>query len=111
MYVEGLKRSDELGPLLWGEGVSYTPIKLRKWSQYIASAATLISTDQTLEKAAWDLVNKRTNHFMRTLPPKAYVEVNKREWQELHTRLNDGVPVPLEDQLPYFFNDAPIWCK
>lgn len=74
--MEGLKRPGELGPKLWGEGVPYTPIKFRKWSQYIASAANLIKTDTTLEKAAWDLVNNRHAHFMKTMPPRAFVEVN-----------------------------------
>jgi len=110
VYVEGLKRSDELGEKLWGARVPYTPIKSRKWSQYIASAANLIRTDSTLEGAAWDLVNNRTQHFNDTMPPTSFVEVNKREWQELHTRLNGGVPVPAEDQLPYFFNEAASWC-
>eukprot|EP00613_Pedinella_sp_CCMP2098_P074214 CAMPEP_0171913182 /NCGR_PEP_ID=MMETSP0993-20121228/11575_1 /TAXON_ID=483369 /ORGANISM="non described non described, Strain CCMP2098" /LENGTH=2101 /DNA_ID=CAMNT_0012547131 /DNA_START=37 /DNA_END=6342 /DNA_ORIENTATION=+ len=111
VYVEGLERGAELGPKLWGSEVSYTPIKDRKWSQYIASAATLIKTDGALEKAAWDLVNKRTAHFNRTMPPKSFAEVNKREWQELHTRLNGGVAMPLEAQLPYFFDQAPAWCE
>ena len=110
VYVEGLKRGDELGSKLWGAEVPFTPIKLRKWSQYIASAANLIKSDPTLEAAAWGIVNNRHGHFMRTMPPTSFVEVNKREWQELHTRLNGGVPVPLEEQLPYFFSEAPTWC-
>jgi 5-methyltetrahydropteroyltriglutamate--homocysteine methyltransferase len=38
------------------------------------------------------------------------VAVNKKEWEELHQRLNGGVPVPKEQQLPYFFEDSHEWC-
>ena len=36
----------------------------------------------------------RTKHFYRTMPPKSFVAVNRREWEELHQRLNGGEPVP-----------------
>ena len=38
-------------------------------------------------------------------------QVNRREWEELHTRLNGGVPLPREQQLTYFFGDAAKWCE
>ena len=52
----------------------------------------------------------RTEHFYRTMPPASFVAVNKKEWQELHTRLNGGVPVLPGAQLPYFFDEAASWC-
>ena len=39
-------------------------------------------------------VDRRTAHFWRTLPPGSFLEVNRRDWEELHHRLNGGVPVP-----------------
>jgi len=60
--------------------------------------------------AATKQVALRTEHFYKTLPPVAYVEANRLEWIELHTRLNGGQPVLPENQLPYFFPDAPAWC-
>ena len=38
----------------------------------------------------------RTKHFWRTLPPSSFLAVNRREWEEMHDRLNGGVPVPKE---------------
>eukprot|EP00964_Phaeocystis_antarctica_P004244 scaffold2303_cov69-Phaeocystis_antarctica.AAC.2 len=55
-------------------------------------------------------VSLRTEHFYRTMPPASFVAVNKKEWQELHTRLNGGVPVLPDAQLPYFFDEAADWC-
>merc|ERR1712064_25079 len=66
VFIIGLQHEEEVGHLLWGDSVPTSPIRARKWSQYI--------------------------------------EANKAEWIELHTRLNGGVPVPAEKQLPYFFN-------
>ena len=39
----------------------------------------------------------RTKHFYRTMPPESFVAVNRREWEELHQRLN-GEPVPKDGQ-------------
>ena len=44
------------------------------------------------------------------MPPASFVEVNRKEWEEIHTRLNGGVPVPQERQLPYSFGAAASWC-
>lgn len=41
-------------------------------------------------------VEARTKHFWRTLPPSSFLAVNRREWEEMHDRLNGGVPVPKE---------------
>ena len=53
--------------------------------------------------------------FRRDAHPMAIMcgvarKVNKKEWQELHTRLNGGVPVLPDAQLPYFFDEAASWC-
>ena len=34
-------------------------------------------------------------------PPTSFLSVNRKEWEELHQRLNGGVPVPQERQLSY----------
>lgn len=46
-------------------------------------------------------MDARTKHFWRTLPPTSFLSVNRKEWEELHQRLNGGVPVPQERQLSY----------
>ena len=111
VYVEGMKRPSELGDSLWGEGVPATPIKLRKWSQYIASSLSLIAEDAAIANAARTQVVKRREHFERTMNPEAFLEVNRKEWVELHTRLNGNVPLDQKDMLPYFFEDGPKWCE
>jgi methionine synthase II (cobalamin-independent) len=110
VFVEGLKRGDELGERLWGSETVSVPISQRKWNQYISSAFKLIDSDAAISEHAREQVDRRTKHFWRTLPPQSFVAVNKKEWEELHQRLNGGVPVPKEKQLPYFFEEAPHWC-
>ena len=110
VFVEGFNRPDELGALLWGEQVPLTPVKERKWTQYIAVANTLIENDPAMAEHVATQVSLRTEHFYRTMPPASFVAVNKKEWQELHTRLNGGVPVLPGAQLPYFFDEAASWC-
>jgi len=111
VYVEGLRCPTKLASHLWGDTVPSTPVPLRKWSQYISAADALFEVHQPLRDAADRQVSARTEHFLRTLPPEAYVEANRAEWVALHTRLNGGVPVPEEQQLPYFFDDAAGWCR
>ena len=94
VFVEGLERGEALGPILWGDNVQTCPVKLRKWTQYIAVAAQLIESDEACAKHAAEQVAKRTTHFYRTMPPATFVEVNRKEWEEIHTRLNGGVAVP-----------------
>jgi hypothetical protein len=110
VYVEALERPDALGPLLWGTGVETCPVKLRKWTQYIAVGRQLIEHDPACAEHAASQVGERTKHFYRTMPPESFVAVNKKEWEELHTRLNGGVPVPKEKQLPFMFGEAASWC-
>jgi 5-methyltetrahydropteroyltriglutamate--homocysteine methyltransferase len=110
VFVEGLKRGSELGDRLWGEEVPLAPITERKWNQYIAAGLQLIRTDAAIAEHARTQVDNRTKHFWRTLPPKSFIAVNRKEWEELHQRLNGGVPVPKDQQLPYFFEDAHEWC-
>ncbi|CAJ1424691.1 unnamed protein product [Effrenium voratum] len=110
VFVEGLQRP-ELGEQLWGVDIPAVPITQRKWNQYIAAAMKLIETDQQIAEHARHQVDRRTAHFWRTLPPGSFLEVNRRDWEELHHRLNGGVPVPKEQQLPYFFDEIPEWCS
>jgi len=110
VYVEGLKRGGELGDMLWGSETESVGIGERKWKQYIVSGLKLIDRDPIIAQLAREQVDRRTEHFWRTLPPRSFVETNRKEWEELHQRLNGGVPVPKEQQLPYFFGEAPDWC-
>merc|ERR1711972_730587 len=114
-YIAGLDHEDEVGDLLWGDSLPTTSIQERKWSQYIDASAKLIKASEQgvpyFADAARGQVERRTKHFYSTLPPDVYVKANRVEWVELHTRLNGGRPVPVEKQLPYFFDDAADWCK
>mmetsp|Transcript_11574 Transcript_11574/g.19735 ORF Transcript_11574/g.19735 Transcript_11574/m.19735 type:complete len:538 (+) Transcript_11574:1-1614(+) len=110
VFVEGLERPDALGPLLWGQQVATSPVKLRKWTQYIDLSRELIEKDAACAEHAARQVAERTKHFYRTMPPETFVEVNRKEFEELHTRLNGGVPVPKHKQLPYTFGEAAAWC-
>ena len=110
VFIEGLRNPAGVGEMLWGDSVPRTPIHDRKWSQYIAAGARLIANNDYIRDAAATQVAKRTKHFLETLPPAAYVAANRLEWEELHTRLNGGVPVPKADQLPYQFDMAADWC-
>lgn len=110
VFVEGFLRPDALGELLWGASVPSCPVKERKWMQYIAVGLKLIAADPTIERAVAEQVRTRTEHFYRTMPPKAFLDVNRREWEELHTRLNGGVALPAAKMLAYPFPDAPDWC-
>ena len=103
-------RPDALGPILWGPKVETCPVALRKWTQYIAVGSELIAKDPACAKHAADQVANRTTHFYRTMPPATFVQVNRAEWEEIHTRLNGGVAVPKEQQLPYAFGAAASWC-
>jgi len=110
VFVEGLKRGEALGERLWGKDTISVPIAERKWNQYIAAAQKLINGDSAIAAHARTQVDLRTQHFWRTLPPSSFVAVNKKEWEELHQRLNGGVPVPKDMQLKYYFEDAAEWC-
>jgi hypothetical protein len=110
VYVEGLKRGEELGEMLWGSDTVSVPIGDRKWNQYIAAGTKMIKSDEGIARLAREQVDKRSAHFHRTLPPRSFLETNRKEWEELHQRLNGGVPVPKKKQLPYFFEEAPDWC-
>ena len=53
-------------------------------------------TGQQQRDPSGSKVDARTKHFWRTLPPTSFLAVNRKEWEELHQRLNGGVPVPKE---------------
>lgn len=63
-------------------------------------------------------VEARTKHFWRTLPPSSFLAVNRREWEEMHDRLNGGVPVPKERTKTsaiccwfFGFSFRSYWCQ
>lgn len=116
VFITGLEHEDEVSDLLWGPDLPTCRIQDRKWSHSIASSASLIRSAHSegpkyFAQAAQEQVHRRQRHFYSTLPPEVYVKANQLEWEELHTRLNGGVPVPAERQLPYFFKDAASWCE
>jgi len=102
VYIQGLDREDEVGDLLWGSEVPRHPITERKWSQYIAASLRITKADTKIGEIARSQIDRRTERMMKHLPPQAYELSNRQEWSDIHTFLNNGVPVPIEKQLPYF---------
>ena len=95
---------------LWGAEVPRASIHDRKWTQYINAARRLIANHPEVRGFADAQVAKRTAHLWGSYAPAEYVAANKREWVELHTRLNGGVALPDDQVLPYFFDAAASWC-
>lgn len=95
---------------LWGAEVPRVSIHDRKWTQYINAARRLIGAHPEVRGFADAQVAKRTAHLWGSYAPAEYVAANKREWVELHTRLNGGVALPDDQVLPYFFDAAASWC-
>ena len=104
VFIEGLKRESELGHLLWGSGVARVDINKRAWSQYISTAHKLFDHDPAIKQLARNQVDYRTAHFLGSLPPAAYEAANRQEWEDIHTLLNGGKPVPKDKQLPYYMD-------
>jgi len=104
VYIEGLRREEQLGHLLWGSEVERVDIDKRAWSQYIRTAHRLFKHDATIKRLAREQVDRRTDHFMASLAPPAYEASNRQEWEDIHATLNGGVPVPKAKQLPYYLD-------
>ena len=108
--VANARADPKLAEDLWGDHLPRVSIHDRKWTQYINAARRLIPAHPEIKAFAKDQVAKRTTHLWGSYPPKNYVAANRREWVELHTRLNNGTPLPQDKVLPYFFDEAPAWC-
>jgi len=102
VYIQGLNREDEIGEMLWGSDVPRFDITKRKWSQYIRASLRITKADEKMMKIARSQIDRRTERMMKHLPPQAYEAANRQEWKDIHTFLNNGVPVPVHKQLPYF---------
>jgi len=102
VFIEGLNREDEIGEMLWGSDVPRFDITKRKWSQYIRASLRITKADEKMMKIARSQIDRRTERMMKHLPPQAYEAANRQEWKDIHTFLNNGVPVPVHKQLPYF---------
>ena len=90
---DGLARPEALGPRLWGEAVPKTPVSDRKWTQYIGVALDLIQHDPSIARLAAEQVQQRTEHFYRTMPPRAFVAVRRGR------DAGDGASLDLRDVL------------
>jgi len=102
VFIQGLDREDEIGDMLWGSDVARSAITKRVWSQYIRATLRMTKADEKIKEIARNQIDRRTERMMKHLPPQAYEAANRQEWSDLHTFLNNGVPVPVEKQLPYF---------
>ncbi len=88
--------------MIESDGIETIPIEDRKWSHYIAGAATLMKHYPDIYETAKKQVSERTNNFMEAHDLETYISANKREWMDTHSRLA-GRPMKTEECLPYLF--------
>jgi thioredoxin reductase len=98
VFMEGLRREEELGPALWGPDVPRLNITDRAWSHYIASAKRLVTSDKAINTHARQQVDLRTKQFFKNLPTDAYEATNRQDWEDLHVLLG-AAP---DQRLPHF---------
>jgi methionine synthase II (cobalamin-independent)/thioredoxin reductase len=98
VFMEGLRREEELGSALWGPDVPRVAITDRAWSQYITSAKRLVTSDSVINTHARQQVDLRTKQFFKNLPTEAYEAANRQDWEDLHVLLG-ATP---EQRVPYF---------
>jgi hypothetical protein len=88
--------------MIESDGIETISIEDRKWSDYIAAAATLMKHYPDIYEAARKQVSERTNNFMEAHDLATYIFANKREWIDTHSLLA-GRSMKAEECLPYLF--------
>ena len=88
--------------MIESDGIETISIEDRKWSHYIAGAATLMKHYPDIHETARKQVSERTTHFIEAHDLEAYILANKREWIDTHSLLADK-PMNAEERLPYIF--------
>ena len=88
--------------MIESDGIETIPIEDRKWSDYIAGAATLMKHYPDIYEAAGKQVSERTHNFIEAHDLETYIFANKREWIDTHSLLA-GKPMKAEECLPYVF--------
>ena len=93
---------DDYYAMTESDGIETIPLEDRKWSHYIAGAATLMKHYPDINKAARKQVSDRTRNFIEAHDLETYIVANKREWIDTHALLA-GKPMRAEACLPYLF--------
>ena len=88
--------------MIESDGIETISIEDRKWSDYIAAAASLMKHYPDIYEAARKQVSERTNNFMEAHDLSTYIFANKREWIDTHSLLA-GRSMKAEECLPYLF--------
>ena len=88
--------------MIESDGIETISIEDRKWSHYIAAAATLMKHYPDIYETARKRVSERTRNFIEAHDLETYISANKREWIDTHALLA-GKPMPAEECLPYVF--------
>jgi hypothetical protein len=101
VYVYFFNRNDYFS-MIESDGIETISIEDRKWSHYIAAAATLMKHYPDIYHAAKKQVAERTKNFMEAHDLETYVKANKREWIDTHSLLA-GKPMSAKECLPYLF--------
>lgn len=88
--------------MIRSEGIQQIPITDRRWSHYIAGAASLINNYSDIHEVANTQVAHRTRNFLECHDLEVYIRENKREWIDTHSLLA-GRQMKEEECLPYVF--------
>jgi hypothetical protein len=101
VYVYFFNNNDYYS-MIESDGIETISIEDRKWSHYIAGAATLMKHYPDIYETARKQVSERTNNFIEAHDLETYIFANKREWIDTHSLLA-GKPMNAEECLPYLF--------
>ncbi len=88
--------------MIESDGIETISIEDRKWSDYIAGAATLMKHYPDIYEAARKQVSERTHNFIEAHDLETYIFANIREWIDTHSLLA-GKQMKAEECLPYVF--------
>ena len=94
--------NDNYYSMIESDGIETISIEDRKWSHYIAGAATLMKHYPDIYETARKQVSERTSNFIEAHDLETYILANKREWIDTHSLLA-GKPMKAEECLPYLF--------
>jgi hypothetical protein len=101
VYVYFFNNNDYYS-MIESDGIEKISIEDRKWSHYIAGAATLMKHYPDIYETARKQVSERTNNFSEAHDLETYIFANKREWIDTHSLLA-GKPMKADECLPYLF--------
>jgi uncharacterized protein YqgQ len=101
VYVTFFNRP-EFDAMIQSDGIEKISIEDRRWSHYIAGAASLIKNYPNISKFANKQVEQRTKNFLESHDIETYISQNKREWIDTHSLLA-GKTMTEDECLPFIF--------